>query len=219
MLQTMREKLQGIIAITIVGLVSITFVLWGINYYLQSRGGDNVVAKVNGYIGGEITGTVDAYDNVDVAGLEPATVDSLVTMHDNSRVGLQDGSVFSGGIVFNNSSLGVGDFTGNATFNDSSECRCEATGDCVFNDNSELVFYANIIGDTEFYDTARCSGTVTGNGTFYNARFVTMRGCAPCFFLLRGAGFIYNYRLFLREKPEARFSGWFYGGFVRMDQE
>lgn len=129
----------------------------------------NVVAKGSGYIGGEITGTVDAYDAVSVAGLVPATVGNLVTMHDNSSVGLQDGSVFSSGIVFNNSSRGRSDFTGNATFNDSSECEGEVTGNCTFHDTSLLDFFANIIGNAEFYDNAICYGTVTGDGTFYNS--------------------------------------------------
>lgn len=48
MLQNMRERVQGIVAIAIVSLVSLTFVLWGIQNYLQSHGGNNVVAKVNG---------------------------------------------------------------------------------------------------------------------------------------------------------------------------
>ncbi len=48
MLQSMRERMQGIIAIVIVALVSLTFVLWGIQNYLQSHGGNDTVAKVNG---------------------------------------------------------------------------------------------------------------------------------------------------------------------------
>lgn len=48
MLQNMRERTQGIIAVAIVALLSLTFALWGVQNYLQSRGGDNVVAKING---------------------------------------------------------------------------------------------------------------------------------------------------------------------------
>jgi peptidyl-prolyl cis-trans isomerase D len=48
MLQSMRERMQGIIAGVIVFLICITFAFWGIQYYLQARGDVNVIAKVNG---------------------------------------------------------------------------------------------------------------------------------------------------------------------------
>jgi peptidyl-prolyl cis-trans isomerase D len=48
MLQSMRERMQGIIAGVIVGIICLTFAFWGIQNYLQSRSGQNVVAKVNG---------------------------------------------------------------------------------------------------------------------------------------------------------------------------
>lgn len=48
MLQSMRERMQGIIAIAIVGIICVTFALWGVQNYLQGRGGGDVVAKING---------------------------------------------------------------------------------------------------------------------------------------------------------------------------
>jgi len=48
MLQSMRERMQGIIAGVIVFLICITFAFWGIQNYLQARGDVNVIAKVNG---------------------------------------------------------------------------------------------------------------------------------------------------------------------------
>jgi peptidyl-prolyl cis-trans isomerase D len=48
MLQSMRERMQGIIAGVIVGIICLTFAFWGIQNYLQSRSNQNVVAKVNG---------------------------------------------------------------------------------------------------------------------------------------------------------------------------
>lgn len=48
MLQSMREKMQGIIAGIIVGLIALTFALWGVQYYLRGGGDTGVVAKVNG---------------------------------------------------------------------------------------------------------------------------------------------------------------------------
>jgi hypothetical protein len=48
MLQSMREKMQGIIAGAIVVLIAITFALWGIQYYTRGSGDIGVIAKVNG---------------------------------------------------------------------------------------------------------------------------------------------------------------------------
>lgn len=48
MLQSMREKMQGIVAGAIVGLIAVTFALWGVEYYLRGNDDTNVVAKVNG---------------------------------------------------------------------------------------------------------------------------------------------------------------------------
>lgn len=48
MLQTIRDKSQGWIATVILGLVSFSFALWGIHYYLTQSSGTNIVAKVNG---------------------------------------------------------------------------------------------------------------------------------------------------------------------------
>lgn len=48
MLQTIREKSQGWIATVILGLVSFSFALWGIHYYLTQSSGTEIVAKVNG---------------------------------------------------------------------------------------------------------------------------------------------------------------------------
>lgn len=48
MLQSMREKLQGIIAGSIVALIALTFALWGIQNYVKGGGETGVVVKVNG---------------------------------------------------------------------------------------------------------------------------------------------------------------------------
>lgn len=48
MLQSFRERMQGIIASVIVVLVAITFALWGIQNYLHGGGDHDTVAKVNG---------------------------------------------------------------------------------------------------------------------------------------------------------------------------
>lgn len=48
MLQAMREKTQGIIAGTIIGLICLTFALWGIQNYTRSKGPEDAAAKVNG---------------------------------------------------------------------------------------------------------------------------------------------------------------------------
>ncbi len=48
MLQTFRERMQGIIAWTIVVAICITFALWGIQNYLHGDSGGDYVAKVNG---------------------------------------------------------------------------------------------------------------------------------------------------------------------------
>ena len=45
MLQTMRERMQGIIAGVIVGLICVTFALWGVQYYLHGASGADTVAK------------------------------------------------------------------------------------------------------------------------------------------------------------------------------
>jgi len=48
MLQSMREKTQGIIAGAIVSLIAITFALWGIQNYIKGDDATREVAKVNG---------------------------------------------------------------------------------------------------------------------------------------------------------------------------
>lgn len=48
MLQTMREKMQGIIAGIIVGLIAVTFALWGVQYYLRGTKDTEILAKVAG---------------------------------------------------------------------------------------------------------------------------------------------------------------------------
>ncbi len=53
MLQSIRDKSQGLLAYLVIGLISIPFMLWGIQQYLHV-GGDQVVAEVNGV---EITNT------------------------------------------------------------------------------------------------------------------------------------------------------------------
>lgn len=49
MLQNIHEHIKGWIAGVVLGAVSLSFVLWGVQYYLQSGGGGSkTVAKVNG---------------------------------------------------------------------------------------------------------------------------------------------------------------------------
>lgn len=48
MLQTIREHTHGWIAGTIIGVIILTFALWGIHSYFQGNAGSNVVAVVNG---------------------------------------------------------------------------------------------------------------------------------------------------------------------------
>jgi len=48
MLQSMRERTQGIIAGVIVALICITFALWGIQNYLRGNSAEDGVAKVDG---------------------------------------------------------------------------------------------------------------------------------------------------------------------------
>jgi peptidyl-prolyl cis-trans isomerase D len=48
MLQKLNEKIQGLVAWIIILLVVITFAMFGVDYYLQSRRDGNTVAEVNG---------------------------------------------------------------------------------------------------------------------------------------------------------------------------
>jgi peptidyl-prolyl cis-trans isomerase D len=48
MLQKMRDRMQGLITIVIVGLICLTFALWGIQNYTKSTHASNFIAKVNG---------------------------------------------------------------------------------------------------------------------------------------------------------------------------
>lgn len=48
MLQTIREHTQGWIAGIIIGIIILTFALWGIHSYFVSNGNNSVVAEVNG---------------------------------------------------------------------------------------------------------------------------------------------------------------------------
>ncbi len=48
MLQTIREHTQGWIAGTIIGIIILTFALWGIHSYFVGGGNNSVVAEVNG---------------------------------------------------------------------------------------------------------------------------------------------------------------------------
>lgn len=48
MLQTIREHTQGWIAGIIIGIIILTFALWGIHSYFVGGGSNNVVAEVNG---------------------------------------------------------------------------------------------------------------------------------------------------------------------------
>lgn len=54
MLQTIREKTQGLFAMVVFGLLSVTFALWGVQYYIKARSTDHIVAQVDG---SEITHT------------------------------------------------------------------------------------------------------------------------------------------------------------------
>lgn len=47
MLQSIRDKTQGIIATLIVGVVALTFAIWGIHYYLEESKSTTVVIQVN----------------------------------------------------------------------------------------------------------------------------------------------------------------------------
>lgn len=49
MLQTIRERIQGWIAGTIISLIIISFLFWGIHSYFQSDGSNLVAATVNGH--------------------------------------------------------------------------------------------------------------------------------------------------------------------------
>ena len=48
MMQSLRDKTQGLIAGIIAGIIALTFALWGVQNYLHTGGGAQVVAKVNG---------------------------------------------------------------------------------------------------------------------------------------------------------------------------
>ena len=48
MMQTFREKIQGIVAGIIVAVIALTFALWGIQNYLHGGSGDAPLATVNG---------------------------------------------------------------------------------------------------------------------------------------------------------------------------
>lgn len=48
MLQKLNEKIQGLVAWIIILLVVITFAIFGLDYYMQSRKGGLVIAEVNG---------------------------------------------------------------------------------------------------------------------------------------------------------------------------
>ncbi len=47
MLQTIRDKTQGIVATFIVGVVALTFAIWGIHYYLEDSKSTTTVIQVN----------------------------------------------------------------------------------------------------------------------------------------------------------------------------
>ena len=49
MLQSIRDKAQGIVAWVIVSLIIITFALWGIDRYALKGGNSDIAAKVNGH--------------------------------------------------------------------------------------------------------------------------------------------------------------------------
>ncbi len=48
MLQTIREHTQGWIAGTVIGIIILSFALWGIHSYFEGGGNNSVVAEVNG---------------------------------------------------------------------------------------------------------------------------------------------------------------------------
>lgn len=48
MLQEIREKTQGWIAGTVIGILILTFALWGIHSYFSATGGNTTVATING---------------------------------------------------------------------------------------------------------------------------------------------------------------------------
>ena len=50
MLQKLNERIQGMIAWIIIGLVTVTFTLFGLDYYLQSRHSPDVKVKINGHV-------------------------------------------------------------------------------------------------------------------------------------------------------------------------
>lgn len=50
MLQKLNEKIQGLVAWVVISLVAVTFTLFGIDYYLQSRQAGGAVAKVDGAV-------------------------------------------------------------------------------------------------------------------------------------------------------------------------
>jgi peptidyl-prolyl cis-trans isomerase D len=49
MLQMLRDKSQGVIAIVIMGFIAMTFALWGIHNYFNGSSADAPIAKVNGH--------------------------------------------------------------------------------------------------------------------------------------------------------------------------
>lgn len=49
MLQKLNERIQGVVAWIIVGLVTVTFTLFGLDYYIQNRRGEDVKAQINGH--------------------------------------------------------------------------------------------------------------------------------------------------------------------------
>jgi peptidyl-prolyl cis-trans isomerase D len=48
MLQKIHERVQGVIAWVLIILIAVTFTLWGINYYFESRSTSDTQAEVNG---------------------------------------------------------------------------------------------------------------------------------------------------------------------------
>lgn len=50
MLQMLNERIQGAVAWIIVGLVTVTFTLFGLDYYLQSHRAADVKVKINGHV-------------------------------------------------------------------------------------------------------------------------------------------------------------------------
>ncbi|MGV3739920.1 MAG: SurA N-terminal domain-containing protein [Gammaproteobacteria bacterium] len=50
MLQKLSDRIQGMVAWIIIGLVTITFTLFGLDYYLQSRHPADVKVKINGHV-------------------------------------------------------------------------------------------------------------------------------------------------------------------------